>query len=116
MPRQGRYVFPSDAKQMTEHAPFLANALTGTIKRAGFISTMHGLRATFRNWGGDNKDHNFAREVLEHCLAHREGDESERSYWTSDMIERRRIALQTWADFVKPKSAPANKPSLTLVA
>ena len=119
MPREGRYVFPSDAKQIKEHAPFLANALVGAINRAGFKVTMHGMRTTFRNWGGESVEHNFRREVLEHCLAHRLGDESEKSYWTGEMIERRREALQAWADYVKPekpKATTKKKPSLKLVA
>jgi integrase len=109
MPRVGRYVFPSDHAE--EHAPFLPNALTNCIKRCGFEATMHGCRTTFRNWGGESTEHNFRREVLEHCLSHRVGDESERSYWTGDMIERRRIVLQTWADYIKPKK---NKSDLKL--
>jgi hypothetical protein len=32
--------------------------------------------------------------VLEFCLSHRIGDEAELSYWDSDMIARRREALQ----------------------
>jgi hypothetical protein len=34
------------------------------------------------------------------------------------MIERRRVVLQAWADYVKPytKAAKSKKPSLTLVA
>ncbi len=117
MPRTGRYVFPSD--HVEEHAPFLPNALTGSIQRAGFKGTMHGMRTSFRNWGGESVEHNFRREVIEHCLAHREGDETERSYWTGEMIERRRIALQAWADYIKPVAdakPKAKKPSLTLVA
>jgi integrase len=117
MPRVGRYVFPSD--HADEHAPFLPNALTGCIKRAGFKATMHGMRTMFRNWGGESVKHNFRREVLEHCLSHRVGDEAEISYWTGDMIERRRIVLQAWADFIKPDAnitRKARKPSLTLVA
>ena len=105
LPRSGRYVFPSD--HADEHAPFLPNALTGCIKRDGFEATMHGMRTTFRNWGGDGgKDgkHNFPREVLEHCLAHREGDETEKSYWTGEMKVRRRVVLQAWADYIKPKT------------
>jgi integrase len=123
MPRVGRYVFPSDADQIRKHQPFMPNALTGCIKRAGFKATMHGMRTTFRNWGGESVEHNFRREVLEHCLSHRVGDESERSYWTAEMVERRRVALQVWADYVKPpkkKSGakpPARKrPNLKLVA
>ena len=94
MPRVGRYVFPSD--HAVEHQPFRPNALTECIRRAGFKATMHGMRTMFRNWGGESK-HNFRREVLEHSLAHRVGDESERSYWTGEMLERRREVLEAWA-------------------
>lgn len=118
MPRVGKYVFPSDHAE--EHQPFRPNALTNCIKRCGFNATMHGCRTTFRNWGADNKEHNFRREVLEFCLSHRVGDESELSYWDSEMIERRRIALQAWADYIRPnKRKPDNKsktPQHTLVA
>lgn len=113
MPKTGRYVFPSD--HADEHAPFLPNALTGCIKRAGFKGTMHGCRTMFRNWGGESVEHNFRREVLEHCLSHRLGDEAEQSYWTADMIERRRQALEAWADYIKPLEAgtsPKKKPTL----
>jgi integrase len=121
MPRVGRYVFPSD--HADEHQPFRPNALVGAIHRAGFKVTMHGMRSTFRNWGGDSKKHNFRREVLEFCLSHRVGDEAELSYWDSDMIERRREALDAWADYIRPrkdksgKQAPERKrPKLKLVA
>jgi hypothetical protein len=100
VPRLGRYVFPSD--HADEHQPFRANALTGCIKRAGFKATMHGMRTTFRNWGGDNRDYNFRREVLEFCLSHRVGDEAELSYWNSEMIDRRRDVMEAWSNYVKP--------------
>ena len=119
LPRKGRYVFPSDHNE--EHAPFRPNALTGCIKRDGFNVTMHGMRTSFRNWGGDggpDGKHSFPREVLEHCLAHREGDETEKAYWTGEMKARRRRVLQAWADFTKPKekAKPLAKPRLSLVA
>lgn len=113
MPRVGRYVFPTDDPQTKDHQPFFANALVEAIKRAGFKATMHGMRSTFRNWGADSKKHNFRREVLEFCLAHRVGDEAELSYWSSEMIDRRREALQAWADYIKPKK---KKPDLKLVS
>jgi integrase len=118
MPRVGKFVFPSDAKQVERHEPFLANALTGCIARTGIRSTMHGLRTTFRNWGADSREHNFRREVLEFCLSHRVGDEAELSYWTSEMLDRRRQVMEAWADYIKPaaKAAKSKKPSLTLVA
>jgi integrase len=128
MPRLGRYVFPSD--HVIEHQQFLPNALVGAIVRAGFNATMHGMRTTFRNWGADSKKHNFRREVLEFCLAHRVGDEAERSYWTSDMLDRRREVLEAWANYLKalpvaprgaggrlrsvlPKSTPPKNAQLT---
>jgi len=57
MPRTGKYVFPSDHAET--HQPFRANALVGAIERTGIKSTMHGCRTSFRNWGADNKNHNF---------------------------------------------------------
>jgi hypothetical protein len=84
---------------------------------------MHGCRTSFRNWGADNKIHNFRREVLEFCLSHRIGDEAELSYWDSEMIARRREALQAWADFIKPRKNTSGeqpperkRPKLKLVA
>lgn len=119
-PRVGKYVFPSDAKQVEGHEAFMPNALTGCIARTGIKSTMHGLRTTFRNWGADNKEHNFRREVLEFCLSHRVGDEAELSYWTSEMLDRRREVMEAWANYIKPKKdgtgAKNKKPSLQLVA
>jgi integrase len=102
MPRTDKYVFPSDHAE--EHQPFRANALVGAIERTAVKSTMHGCRTSFRNWGADNKEHNFRREVLEFCLSHHIGDEAELSYWDSEMIARRREALQAWADFIKPRT------------
>jgi hypothetical protein len=67
--------------------------------------------------------HNFRRDVLEFCLSHRIGDEAELSYWDSEMIARRREALQAWADFIKPRKntsgeqpSERKRPKLKLVA
>jgi integrase len=109
MPRTGKYVFPSDHAET--HQSFRANALVAAIERTDIKSTMHGCRTSFRNWGADNKKYNFRREVLEFCLSHRIGDEAELSYWDSEMIARRREALQAWADFIKPrKNTSAEQP------
>jgi len=109
MPRTDKYVFPSDHAE--QHQPFRANALVGAIERTAVKSTMHGCRTSFRNWGADNEEHNFRREVLEFCLSHRVGDEAELSYWDSEMIKRRREALQAWADFIKPRKNTSGEQS-----
>jgi integrase len=92
MPRTDKYVFPSDHAE--KHQPFRANALVGAIERTAVKSTMHGCRTSFRNWGADNKEHNFRREVLEFCLSHRIGDEAELSYWDSEMIKPSRARIR----------------------
>ncbi|MDA9474688.1 hypothetical protein XI03_09250 [Bradyrhizobium sp. CCBAU 65884] len=107
MRRTDKYVFPSDHAE--EHQPFRANALVGAIERTAVKSSMHGCRTSFRNWGADNKEHNFRREVLEFCLSHRVGDEAELSYWDSEMIQRRREVLQAWADFIKSRENASGK-------
>jgi integrase len=109
MPCAGKYVFPSDHAE--DHQSFRANALVGAIERTAVKSTMQGCRTSFRNWGADNKEHNFRREVLEFCLSHRVGDEAELSYWDSEMIARRRETLQAWADFIKPRKSKLGEQS-----
>ena len=57
----------------------------------------HGMRSTFRDWAGDETD--FAREVIEECLAHTVGDETERAYRRGDALRKRREVLQAWSDY-----------------
>lgn len=57
--------------------------------------TPHGMRSTFRDWAGDETD--FAREVIEECLAHSVGDETERAYRRGDALKKRRTVLEAWS-------------------
>lgn len=57
----------------------------------------HGLRSTFRVWATEQGyDHHMA----EIALAHWQGDETERAYQRSDMVERRRAMMADWAEFL----------------
>jgi integrase len=67
--------------------------------------TVHGFRASFRTWAGDAGRH--AREVIEFALAHVVGDEAERAYARSDLLERRRVLMAEWAAFVAGEPAKA---------
>ena len=60
-------------------------------------ATVHGFRSTFRDWAGDNT--NFAREVIEHALAHRIKDKAEASYRRSAALEKRRQLMEAWARY-----------------
>lgn len=80
--------------------------------REGFIdprnkrpAVPHGLRSTFRQWAAEQ---GFARDMAEMALAHHVGDETERAYQRSDMVERRRAMMAAWAGFLRGQAAGAN--------
>ena len=54
----------------------------------------HGLRSVFRVWTAER---GYDRDMAEMALAHNVGNEVERAYQRSDMIERRRTMMADWA-------------------
>ncbi len=60
--------------------------------------TTHGFRSTFRDWAGDCTEH--AREVIEAALAHTLQNKAEKAYRRGTAIERRRVLMQDWADYL----------------
>jgi integrase len=59
--------------------------------------TVHGLRSTFRDWCAD---HGQPSDLAEMALAHTVGNVVERSYRRSDVLERRRVLMEQWAQFL----------------
>ena len=57
----------------------------------------HGIRAAFKTWATERT--NDAREVVELCLSHVQGDPLERAYQRGDILEKRRQLMQAWADY-----------------
>lgn len=88
------YVFPGARKGR----PLSDVALSGRVKGLGFDSTVHGLRTSFRTWAQERTT--FPREVCEAALAHLVGDEVERAYARSDLLEKRRKLMNAWADYI----------------
>jgi integrase len=83
--------------------PVGPDAMRKLLRRLGVKeATPHGFRSSFRDWAG-NETH-AAREIIEHCLAHREGSAAERAYWRADAIEKRRLLMQAWANFCEPRA------------
>ena len=70
--------------------------------RSGRPAVPHGLRSTFRDWAAERTE--YPRELAEIALAHNVGDETERAYRRSDMLERRRAMMVAWADFLNKVS------------
>ena len=59
--------------------------------------TVHGFRSTFRDWATEVAQ--VPREVAETSLAHRVGNEVERAYSRSDLLDLRRGLMNAWNDF-----------------
>ena len=100
LPREhGGYAFPGAKAK----APLSNMAMLELLRGMnGDGLTVHGFRSTFRDWAGDRT--NFAREVIEHALAHRIKDKAEASYRRSAALEKRRKLMEAWAQYC---SAPA---------
>lgn len=58
--------------------------------------TPHGFRSTFRDWAGESTA--FAREVIEHALAHQLKDKAEAAYQRGTLLNKRAKLMQAWAD------------------
>ena len=72
--------------------------LTAVLRRMQVDCTVHGFRSTFRDWAGDRTHH--PRDMIEFALAHALDDKTEAAYRRSDALEKRRVMMQEWADFV----------------
>lgn len=90
----GPYVFPSSSpSKPLSNMVFLM--LLRRMERADI--TAHGFRSSFRDWASERT--NFARSVCEAALAHAIKDKSEAAYHRTDLFERRRELMETWAAF-----------------
>lgn len=113
MPRMGNLVFPG-AKP---GKPLSDMSLTAVLRRmkCGGI-TVHGFRSTFRDWCAESVANSFPREVCEHALAHSLPDKVEAAYRRGDLIEKRTMLMQAWADFCGTVPTVANVTPIRKVA
>jgi integrase len=88
--RHGDIVFPGRQGQAGR------DAFRDVIDRLGADCVPHGLRSTFRDWVADSGRDG---QLAEMALAHVKGDAVVRAYLRSDVLERRRVLMQEWADF-----------------
>jgi integrase len=95
LPRIGEYVFPGavEGKPLSDMA--LMQQLRG-LDANGF--KVHGFRSSFRDWAGDLG--HFDREVIEHALAHKLPDETERAYRRGTALRKRELLMQQWANYL----------------
>jgi integrase len=77
--------------------PLSDMAFTEVLRRLDFDFTVHGFRSSFRDWCAEQTT--YPREVCEAALAHAKanGDDTEASYFRSDLFEKRRLLMVAWA-------------------
>lgn len=77
--------------------------LSKLVKELGFDADVHGFRTSFRTWAQERTT--FPREVAETALAHKTGDAVEQAYARSDLFEKRRKMMESWAVFLSETGA-----------
>ncbi|MYB44000.1 MAG: tyrosine-type recombinase/integrase [Acidimicrobiia bacterium] len=87
-------VFPSATGQSLSDS-----TMSKLCRENGVEGTPHGMRSAFRSWAAE-KGADWA--VAELCLGHRAGSDVELAYQRSDLLERRRQLMETWAQYLNP--------------
>ncbi len=88
---ESRFVKDSSIK-----GDFLPRVLSAYVGRR---VTVHGCRATFRMWAEDAQEDVAAAEYE---MMHENPSEVVRAYQRSDLLDRRRVLMQKWADEILP--------------
>lgn len=111
MPRLGTLAFPG-----RKHDAALSDmSLTAVLRRMGRTDvTIHGFRSSFRDWCAESVANAFSREVCEHALAHSLPDKVEAAYRRGDLLEKRAVLMQAWADYCRTVSPARTVPSTTI--
>ena len=96
-------IFPSPRKL----APLSDMALSKLMKDMQANGVPHGFRSTFRDWTVERTS--FPREVTERAMAHVVGDKTEAAYLRSDLFDKRRRLMDTWATYCTTKPQKEGK-------
>jgi len=98
-PDPAAYIFPgSPGKRKGKSGPLSNMAMLQHLQTIAATATTHGFRSSFRDWCGDCTDH--PRETVEMCLAHTVGNQVERSYRRSSALDKRRLVMADWANYL----------------
>jgi integrase len=81
-----------------QRKPLSDMTLSKLVKELGFDADIHGFRTSFRTWTQEQT--NFPREVAEAALAHATGDAVEQAYARSDVFDKRRKMMESWAGYL----------------
>ena len=68
------------------------------------IASPHGFRACFRTWCSECTD--YPKDIIEVALGHRQTALDE-AYHRGSYLQRRRVLMQHWADFLEGRAVQA---------
>ncbi|MEP3299401.1 MAG: hypothetical protein ABJO27_23475 [Pseudoruegeria sp.] len=92
---KSEYVFEGQKR----HKPLSNMSMLMLLRRMQVEGvTVHGFRSTFRDWASEVA--NAPREVAEMSLAHTVRSNVERAYARSDLLDRRRVLMKRWCNYV----------------
>lgn len=77
--------------------PMSDMTLTMVLRRMKIEATAHGFRSAFRDWTAETT--NTPSDVAEMALAHTIKNKVEAAYRRGDLLEKRRVLMDLWADF-----------------
>ena len=98
---QNGYVF----KKLSSGKPLGDGAFRALMGRMGAgANTPHGFRSSFRDWAAELSQE--TPDVIEMALGHHVGSKTERAYFRSDQLVRRRLLLENWNAFLQPTQMP----------
>jgi integrase len=98
------FFFPSVRDPSRPLSNMAMLALLKRMKRSDI--TVHGFRATFSTWANETA---AARpDVIEACLAHREGDKIRATYNRAQFAGERRVLLEAWAAYLDERESANN--------
>lgn len=86
-------IFPGRRDDM----PLSNMAMDMVLRRMKLEVTVHGFRSSFRDWAGEMTA--TSREVAEAALAHTIGNSAELAYRRGDALEKRRVLMDSWAEY-----------------
>lgn len=77
--------------------PLSNMAMANLLKRSHPGCTVHGFRSSFRDWVSEETE--FSGELAEMALAHSIGSRVESAYRRGDLLNRRRILMDSWQQY-----------------
>jgi integrase len=87
-------VFSNDGSR-----PLSDMTMTKVLRDLGHKVTVHGFRSSFTDWAAEKT--RAPKEVVDKALAHKLVDRVEAAYRRTDLFDRRRRLMNSWAQFVE---------------